>query len=623
MTIDTLDLGMEHLEVLETIGRGGFSVVYRATDTRLRRPVAVKVLTGITSEADLDRFDLECQIHGPLSAHPNIVTIHDAGTTPSGSPFLVMEYLDQGSLADHLERRGPIGWHQVVEWMIPVSRAVAAAHARGVLHRDIKPANVLLSADGPKLADFGIACGSDATSPQFAVSWLHAPPEAEANRRDERSDVYSLASTAHQLLTGRAPFQTDSDDSLPALLRRIVDQPAPRLGPDVAPRWLDDLLQAGLAKDPAARPPSAEAFAQALAAGPQAQASNRPAPVAVAAPAPVAQPTIVSPMVGTAPTSVLAAQPHPHAISQPGTVVLGGQPHPHAISQPGTVVLGGRPQRERRGAAAPILAVAALAVAIAGLLLGPGQGVLDRALGTGTAGAGTEEATGTPDETPVTSIEGPGATTPTGETTAATDTTVPTTETTDTTTPTSETTETTPSTDTTVPTTETTETTDGGGDTTEPPVTDGEVPDVAGRTSAEAATLLADAGFDTVQRRSEPSADVAEGIVIGTDPPAGTVADLDATVTLRVSSGPELVIVPDLAGLSRAAAEQFLADTGLTAVVTTVEVPEDSGQVGVVLGSDPFAGSEVPVGSTVEIAVGVAEPAPIPTIPPVIGTPGG
>ena len=112
MAVDTLDLGLPHLNVVDTIGRGGFSVVYKAIDTKLNRPVAVKVLTGIADKAGLERFDQECQIHGPLSNHPNIVTIHDAGFTPTGSPFLVMEYLDGGSLTDFLEANGRLAWQK-------------------------------------------------------------------------------------------------------------------------------------------------------------------------------------------------------------------------------------------------------------------------------------------------------------------------------------------------------------------------------------------------------------------------------------------------------------------------------------------------------------------------------
>ncbi|MDH3683590.1 MAG: protein kinase, partial [Acidimicrobiia bacterium] len=299
MSVDSVDLGVAHLEPQETIGRGGFSVVYKALDTKLNRYVAVKVLTAAVDRADLDRFDQECQIHGPLSNHPNIVTIHDAGYTRTGSPFLVMEYLDGGSLTDHLEANGPMQWQQAVDWMAPICDAVDTAHRMGVLHRDIKPANILISPDGPKLADFGIACVSDATSPQFAVSWHHAPPEAELNRRDERSDVYSLASTTFQLLTGHAPFWRPGEDSLAGLLHRMVSEPAPRLSPAVAPRWLDDLLQRALDKDPGRRPASAAELRDLLLAGPSADPGAAPTvrhlPIVAAVDATAVQPGVVPP----------------------------------------------------------------------------------------------------------------------------------------------------------------------------------------------------------------------------------------------------------------------------------------------------------------------------------------
>jgi serine/threonine protein kinase len=265
MSVDVgAQLGIPNIAVLETLGRGGFGVVYKAFDSKMNRPVAVKVLTSVVDQSDLERFEQECRLHGPLSNHPSIVTVYDAGYTSNGSPYLVMELIEGGTLADHVARSGPVRWEQAVEWMSPICDAVQAAHDRGVLHRDIKPSNILLAPGGPRLADFGIACLSDATSPHFAVSWLHAAPESHENTRDARSDVYSLASTLYELVAGRAPFWAQ-DQQITKLMIRLIEEPPPHLPPPLGPRWLDDVLQRALSKNPAERPPTAAALAAALA----------------------------------------------------------------------------------------------------------------------------------------------------------------------------------------------------------------------------------------------------------------------------------------------------------------------------------------------------------------------
>ncbi|MDH3682842.1 MAG: serine/threonine protein kinase [Acidimicrobiia bacterium] len=151
------DIELEGLEGLTEIGRGGFGVVYRAVETDLNRTVAVKLLNTASADVLQRRLDRERRAMGVLSGHPNIVTIHRTGMA-GGSPFLVMEFLGGGSLADRLATGGPLHWRQAVEIGVAMADAVEAAHRAGVLHRDIKPGNILLSSAGvPKLGDFGIA----------------------------------------------------------------------------------------------------------------------------------------------------------------------------------------------------------------------------------------------------------------------------------------------------------------------------------------------------------------------------------------------------------------------------------------------------------------------------------
>ena len=257
---------IDDVEFVEELGAGGYGRVFKGYNRRLNRNVAVKVLDAVVDDVQREQFDVECKHHGPLSDHQNIVTVYRAGYTPSSQPYLEMEYVEQGSLLEHLNQHGPVPWRQAVEWMLPICDAVETAHARGILHRDLKPANILLSASGPKLADFGIACLRDDADPVHALSLQHAPPEALENQTDIRSDVYSLASTLYQLVAGRPPMTMPSTDPA-AMVRVITEAPVPRLPPAVAPDWLNDLLTEALAKRPGDRPQAIADLAQRLRVG--------------------------------------------------------------------------------------------------------------------------------------------------------------------------------------------------------------------------------------------------------------------------------------------------------------------------------------------------------------------
>jgi serine/threonine protein kinase/uncharacterized RDD family membrane protein YckC len=255
-----IDLGIDHLDQLEVIGRGGFSTVYVATDTRFHRQVAVKVLGPVVSESDRRRFDRECQIMGRLGSHPNVVTVFDAGFTPDERPYLIMELVEGGSLAGRLRQLGRIPWAQAVGYVLPVCNALERAHQEGILHRDIKPENILLNDDLPMLTDFGIAQLRDGTgtaSTNVSASLMHAPPETFENARDERSDLYSLTSTLYTLIAGRAPFARGDDESLSPIIYRILHEQPPALPAELAPSALDELIRRGLAKHPDGRPQTA------------------------------------------------------------------------------------------------------------------------------------------------------------------------------------------------------------------------------------------------------------------------------------------------------------------------------------------------------------------------------
>ncbi|MGH9278992.1 MAG: serine/threonine-protein kinase [Acidimicrobiales bacterium] len=246
---------------LVEVGRGGFAVVYQAWQPAFTRHVAVKVIATVLDEGTLKRFERECLAAGALSGHPNIVTVYELGNTEDGRPYIVMEFLEGGSAADHLARQGPMEWPDVVDMGIRLAGALEAAHRAGVLHRDIKPENILLSRFGePKLGDFGIASVQGRTetrSGTVTASVAHAPPEVLGGARPSvASDVYSLASTMFMLLDGRPAFLHPDDETILPLLARVATAPVPDLRMKGVPEAVCLLVEQGMSKDPSERPAS-------------------------------------------------------------------------------------------------------------------------------------------------------------------------------------------------------------------------------------------------------------------------------------------------------------------------------------------------------------------------------
>ncbi|MDQ6613287.1 MAG: protein kinase [Actinomycetota bacterium] len=198
--------------------------------------------------------------------HPYILTVHQAGQTGFGHPYILMAYLPNGSLADRLER-GVLPWRDVVSIGAKVADALQFAHDRNILHRDVKPENILVSASGePVLADFGVASKVMATHTAEAMgTLLYAAPEVVAGRpASPSSDVYSLAATLFELLSGRPAFLDDEGLEVPAIIHRVLTATVPDLREGGVPAPVCAAIEAAMAKEPAERPISAADFRAAL-----------------------------------------------------------------------------------------------------------------------------------------------------------------------------------------------------------------------------------------------------------------------------------------------------------------------------------------------------------------------
>ena len=204
-----------------------------------------------------------------MSHHPNIVTLYRPTATPDGRPVFVLE-LCRGSLSEQLRRDGPLNASDATRVGIKVAGALETAHRQGFLHRDMKPQNILVTQFGePALGDFGVAAlqaSAQATVGVFGFTTLHAAPEIlEGQHLSPATDVYGLASTMYQLLSGQAPFAAFDNEAPASVILRIIRDSVRPLRSDAIPLGLSDLLEAALAKDPARRPQSAAGFAALLA----------------------------------------------------------------------------------------------------------------------------------------------------------------------------------------------------------------------------------------------------------------------------------------------------------------------------------------------------------------------
>ncbi|HEX6049049.1 MAG TPA: serine/threonine-protein kinase [Gemmatimonadaceae bacterium] len=264
-----------HYELEGEIGRGGMSVVYRARDLRLNRPVAIKVLPPELAHdpAIRARFTREAQMSAQLS-HAHIVPIYDVGER-DGLAYFVMALVTGGNLGALLMREPRQPVDEVRRILCEVADALAYAHLRGVIHRDIKPDNILLDRQTGRamVTDFGIAwameAGARLTATGIAVGTpTYMSPEQAVGERelDGRSDIYSLGILGYQMSTGRVPFE--AANSMALLLKHVTERPRPiaELRPET-PRALRDTIERAMMKAPEDRWPTATAMRDALTTG--------------------------------------------------------------------------------------------------------------------------------------------------------------------------------------------------------------------------------------------------------------------------------------------------------------------------------------------------------------------
>jgi len=261
-----------HYRVLEKIGAGGMGVVYKAQDTKLGRPVALKFLpeTPATDASALERFQREARAASALN-HPNICTIYDTEEY-DGHPFIAMEYLEGRTLRDHILGR-PLDNEEISKLGIQIAEALSAAHSKGVVHRDVKPGNIFVNDTGlVKVLDFGLAKligsqGGDAATKSLtetnAVTGTlpyMSPEQLRGREVDSRTDIYALGVVLYEMSTGQRPFTAEIS---PQLVDDILNIP-PRLPHDLnskIPPKLEEIILKCLEKDPENRYQTAKEIA--------------------------------------------------------------------------------------------------------------------------------------------------------------------------------------------------------------------------------------------------------------------------------------------------------------------------------------------------------------------------
>ena len=253
----------DRYEVLERIGMGGMSDVYKAKDHKLNRHVAVKVLKQEFSENTnfVSKFRVEAQAAASLM-HPNIVNVYDVGED-NGVYYIVMELVDGITLKKYIEKKARLSVREALSIAIQACMGIEAAHNNHIIHRDIKPQNIIISKDGKvKVTDFGIAkAATSNTITSNVMGSVHytSPEQARGGYSDEKSDIYSLGVTMYEMLSGKVPFEGDS--TVTVALAHIQEEATPldKIDPGI-PHSLSKIVMKCMQKKPDMRYMTASAL---------------------------------------------------------------------------------------------------------------------------------------------------------------------------------------------------------------------------------------------------------------------------------------------------------------------------------------------------------------------------
>lgn len=257
-------------QIIDMLGKGGMSVVYRAQDLRLERSVAIKILRqDFSQDPDFrEHFRQEAKAAANLS-HPNIVTVHDFGFDED-SVFIVMEYVPGTDLKTLLQKRSRLSNEEALQLMIQACAGVGYAHRAGLVHCDIKPQNFLITPDQHlKVVDFGIARAMSSIQPdeKMDVVWgspqYFSPEQAAGLPPSPASDVYSLGIIFYEILTGELPFKASSSQELARMHRQDLPRSPRELNPKI-PYPIEQILFKTLAKEPSARYRTADQLGRVL-----------------------------------------------------------------------------------------------------------------------------------------------------------------------------------------------------------------------------------------------------------------------------------------------------------------------------------------------------------------------
>ena len=558
-------------EVQSRIARGGMADVFLARDTLLDRPVALKVLFPefATDPSFVERFRREAQSAANLN-HPNIVGVLDYGEA-SGTYFIVMEYVEGRTLAQIIRDEDGLSPDRAADITIDVAAALAFAHRNGVIHRDVKPGNVLINTTGQvKVTDFGIARAVSTqenltqTGTVMGTATYFSPEQARGEPVDPRSDVYALGVVLYECLAGRPPFS--GENPVAVAYKHVQEPPVPprEINPAI-PAPLEAVTLRAMAKNPANRYASADELAADLRRFRNGEA------------------VLAEPLLPPPTSSVRREAPADatRAVSTVGPATTVGD----------TVVPGPPPPRN---SGTFVVVLIALLLLLAGLifLLARTVGIGD---GDGARQVAVPDVIGRTQPEALTILEAEGFTveTETGENDQAPENTV-------------------------------FEQRPGAGEKVDEgseitivvasaaaPV---EVPNLIGQMDVDADSQLR--AIDLVadfEREDDP--DVPAGTVLEQDPEPGSLLPPGSAVRLTVSNGPGSAEIPDVSGMTAAAAANRLGQEGFT--VTEVTEASDEPE-GTVLRTDPPAGTDHDRSRPVTVVVSTGEPATI-TVPDVRG----